>query len=289
MPKVFSLSSWNVEHFRNSSASDADRVQRVAKFISGENGGPASVPDVFVLFEVEGKDVFQAFMTQFPNHRFHLTEGKQSQEIFVGVHKKLQTFSTQRTEFKTGRDYQRPGLLLSLRVNNVNYSLLFLHIKSGSDTEDFGLRDAALDHAFNLKKALDKAAGGPSNFIFLGDLNTMGIDDPVPYYKRMDLPPKEEIARIAWWASKRDMLLLSKERALIEGRSEEVTWYNGSPNYVPENLDHVVASDHLKIRSQGNGPEKVSIFGWPKLPPPDWHDWFNRYSDHAMMYFEVWQ
>lgn len=289
MPKVFSVASWNVEHFKNTSASDEARIQRVTKFISSNDGGPTSVPDIFALYEVEGKDVFQDFMDEFPNHRFHLTEGKQTQEIFVGVHRKLQTFSTQRLEFKTGREYQRPGLLLTIRVDGINYSLLFLHVRSGSGTEDFGLRDAALAHAFNLKRALDRASGGNANFIFLGDLNTMGIDDPVPYSKRMDLTPEGEVARIASWARRRDMVLLSKEATSVNGVEEEVTWYNGSSRYVPTNLDQVVASEQLEIRSQGNGPFRVSVLGWPKLAQSEWSNWISRYSDHAMLYFEIWR
>ena len=289
MAKVLSIASWNVEHFKNISVSDASRVQRIANFISGSDGGPASVPDIFALYEVEGKDIFEDFMKEFPNHRFHLTEGKQSQEIFIGVHRKFQTFSTQRLEFKTGREYQRPGLLLTIRVSNVNYSLLFLHIKSGDSTEAFGLRDAALAHAYKLKKALDKVSGGSANFMFLGDLNTMGIDDPVPYSKKMDLTAEEEEVRIVSWAKRRDMLVLSKERTDIDGVQTEVTWFNGSSSYTPTNLDHVVASDHLQIRSQGNGPFKVSVLGWPKLGKDKWTQWFSQYSDHAMLYFEIWE
>lgn len=288
MARVFSVTSWNVEHFRNTSA-HAARVERVAKFISGSDGGPASVPDIFALYEVEGKDVFRVFMDEFPDHRFHLTEGKQTQEIFIGVHRKFQTFSTQRLEFKVGKEYQRPGLLLTLRVDGSNYSLLFLHFPSGAETEDFGLRDTALIHAFNLKKKLDQVSGGSANFIFLGDLNTMGVDDPVPYSKKMDLPAEEEVDRIADWAEKRDMVLLSKEKTLIDGEYKEVTWYNGSSGYVPANLDQVVASEHLQIRSQGNGPFKVNVLGWPKLAKSQWSNWFSRYSDHALLYFEVWQ
>ena len=289
MPKVFSVASWNVERFKNTTAADASRVKRVAELISGSNGGPTSVPEIFALFEVEGKDIYQDFMDEFPNHRFHLTEGKQSQEIFIGVHRQFQTFSTQRLEFKTGREYQRPGLLLTVRIGGVDYSLLFLHIKRGDATEDFGLRDAALTHAFNLKKALDKASGDSANFIFLGDLNTMGIDDPVPYSKVMDLDAEKEIDRISDWAKRRDMLLLSKEPTVIDGTSREVTWYNGSSGYTPANLDHVVASDHLDVRSQGNAPFNVSVLGWPKIAQAAWANWFSKYSDHAMLYFEVWQ
>lgn len=284
MPKLFSVASWNVEHFKD----DADRVERVAKFIKGENGGPASPPDIFALFEVEGREIYSTFMDEFPNHHFHVTEGKQTQEIFIGVHKRLQTFSTQRLEFKTGRPYQRPGLLLTVRAGGNDYSLLFLHDKSGSGTEAFGLRDAAIEHAFNLKKALDRTADEPANFIFLGDLNTMGIDDPVPYSKEMDFASESEVARLQHWASKRQMELKSKDTTEIDGTAIEVTWYNGSDHYQPTNLDHVVVSSHLKIRGQGTTTDRVSVLGWPKLPAAQWSDWLTDYSDHGLLYFEVW-
>jgi hypothetical protein len=261
----------------------------VARFIAGNDDGPSAIPDIFALYEVEGKDVYQDFMNEFPNHRFHMTEGEQTQEIFIGVHRDFQSFTTQRLEFKTGRAQQRPGLLLAVRAGAVDYALLFLHIKSGTNTEDFGLRDAALLHAFNLKQALDRvSSGGKANFIFVGDLNTMGIDDPVPYSKKMNLSSDDEIARIASWAKNRNMVLLSKEKTGIADSVMEVTWFNGSRGYVPTNLDHVVASEHLHIRSQGNGPFQVSVLGWPRLAQSDWKSWFTKYSDHALLYFEVW-
>ena len=288
MGKVFSVASWNVEHFKRATDPDRNRVQRVARFVAGNDGGPSAIPDIFALYEVEGKEVYQDFMNEFPNHRFHMTEGKQTQEVFIGVHRKFQTFTTQRLEFKTGREHLRPGLLLAVRAGGVDYALLFLHIKSGTNTEDFGLRDAALIHAFNLKRALDRISGGKANFILMGDLNTMGIDDPVPYSKKMDLSSEDEIARIASWAKRRNMVLLSKEKTSIGNSDKEVTWYNGSSGYVPTNLDHVVASEHLQIRSQGNSPFEISILGWPKLAQSDWNSWFTKYSDHALLYFEVW-
>lgn len=288
MGKVFGVASWNVEHFKADTGPDRDRVRRAARFITGSDGGPSAIPDIFALYEVEGKEVYQDFMSEFPNHRFHMTEGEETQEIFIGVHSKFQTFSTQRLEFKTGRAEQRPGLLLAVRAAGVDYALLFLHIKSGSNTEDFGLRDAALMHAFNLKQALDNVSGGEANFIFMGDLNTMGIDDPVPRSKKMNLSSEDEVARIASWAKTRKMVLLGKEKARIGDSDKEVTWYNGSRGYAPTNLDHVLASEHLQIRSQGNGPFKISVLGWPKLAESDWSTWFTKYSDHALLYFEVW-
>lgn len=288
MGKVFSVASWNVEHFKMDTDPDRDRVRRVARFVAGGDGGPSAIPDIFVLYEVEGKEVYQDFMSQFPDHRFHMTEGEETQEIFIGVHSKFQTFTTQRLEFKTGKIHQRPGLLLAVRVGGVDYALLFLHIKSGSNTEDFGMRDAALIHAFNLKKALDSVSHGKANFIFMGDLNTMGIDDPVPYSQKMNLTSEDEIARLAYWAERRKMVLLSKEKTRVDDSDKEVTWYNGSPDYAPTNLDHVVAAEHLQIRSQGNGPFGISILGWPRLARSDWNSWFTKYSDHALLYFEVW-
>jgi len=284
MQKIFSITSWNVEHFKD----EPERVKRVASFINGQNGGPQQVPEIFALYEVEGKDIYQEFMEQFPDHRFHLTEGKQTQEIFIGVHRKFQTFSTQRLEFKTGNDYLRPGLLLTVHVNNTPYPILFLHIKSGANTEDFGLRDAAFTNAFNLKKALDNAVGGKSNFIFLGDMNTMGIDDPVPYSKVMDFSSEEEITRIGKWAKRRKMKLLTKDKTLIDGIEKEVSWYNGSSGYEPTNLDHVIVSDQMEVRDQAGSKGNVSVLGWPKLPEADRAAWFSKYSDHAMLYFEVW-
>lgn len=285
MNRLFTVASWNIEHFKN----DDSRVDNIVDFISGQNGGPALVPDVFAIYEVEGKDVFADFMQAFPNHHFHLTEGKQTQEIFVGVHKKFQSFTTHRIEFKTGREFQRPGLLLTIIVNNEPYTFLFLHIKSGSDPEDFGLRDAAILSAFKLKKVLDESQGRPSKYIFLGDLNTMGIDDPVPYLKTMDFSSQEEIDRLKYWAGKRKMKLMPKEETLIDNSLKEVTWYNGSPGYKPTNLDHVVASKEMIIKSKANGPEEIALFGWPKLPEPEWDVWLKEYSDHAMLYFEVWE
>ena len=75
MPRVFSVASWNVEHFGH----DPARVQRVAQFLQGQPNQPnrlARTSDIFALYEVEGRDIYSEFMTQFPNHRFHLTEGK---------------------------------------------------------------------------------------------------------------------------------------------------------------------------------------------------------------------
>ena len=62
---------------------------------------------------------------------------------------------------------------------------------------------------------------------------------------------------------------------------------NGSSSRLkPSNLDHVVASDHLKFK-QFNGAD-VRVLGWPEEPTPAAQDlWIKRFSDHAILYFEV--
>ena len=45
MAKAFSLVSWNVEHFKK----EGDRVARVVDLVNAQR------PDVFALYEVEGK------------------------------------------------------------------------------------------------------------------------------------------------------------------------------------------------------------------------------------------
>lgn len=255
-----SIASWNVEHFRG----EEDRVSRVLSFLAA-----APVPDVFALLEVEGKDLYTKAMRAFPNHRFHLTEGPQTQEIFLAIHKRFQWFTTQRLEFKTQRSFQRPGLFVTIRdfeKGEEEVSLLFLHLKSGNSTEDFGLRDAALNHAFNLKKALDNV--GQPNFVFLGDLNTMGIDDWVPYSRRLDFPGAEELVRLSDWSSRRGMRVVPK--------SKNFTWWNGEDRKA--DLDHVVASQELKLY-RIDGEEGIDVLGLVD------ENWTKLFSDHGLLYF----
>jgi hypothetical protein len=54
----------------------------------------------------------------------------------------------------------------------------------------------------------------------------------------------------------------------------------------PSNLDHVVAADHLTFRSFDGVP--ISVRGWPELlDDTDKDAWTAKYSDHAMLFFEV--
>jgi exonuclease III len=167
MPKAFSLLSWNVEHFKQDDA----RVGRVMAALQEQN------PDVFALYEVEGKEVFGALTSAMPGYTFHITEGPQVQEILLGVRSSLSAFFTQKLEFRSGASLMRPGALLTLTIAGQHYTILFLHTASGNDPRGLGLRDDMLVRACEFRKTLDHASGasGSANYLFLGDLNTMGM------------------------------------------------------------------------------------------------------------------
>lgn len=269
MAKAFSVASWNVEHFKD----DPNRIARVVGFLASQN------PDVFALYEVEGKDVFREITKRMPKHTCHITEGPQAQEILVGVRQGFTAFFTQRVEFKSGNSLLRPGALLTVTVAGQPYPVLFLHTKSGNDPKGLGLRDDMLVRACNFKRTLDKVPGSkpPANYLFLGDLNTMGM--VYKYVRQEDIEVDNEMLKLRRQASRRKLRLLTKDAPH--------TWSNGSASTTPpSNLDHVVAADHLRFR-QFNGCD-VSVRGWPELSGASAQDqWIARFSDHALLYFEV--
>lgn len=270
MAKAFSVASWNVEHFRGRET----RVADVVEFL----GQDRINPDVFALYEVEGATVFEALTRGMPGYSFHITEGRQAQEILVGVKRTMTGFFTQKVEFKSGNQYLRPGALLTVVIDDVNYCLLFLHTKSLPTPVGFGLRDDMLERAFKFKRVLDKAAGGrgKSNFIFLGDLNTMGLDYPYD----QDIPTTLELRRLDGRASRNKMRRLEK--------TFPFTFWNGpGSSYPMSDLDHVVVSKQVKLRRFADGAE-LRVLGWPEQnTPAEQGKWIDRYSDHALLYFEV--
>src|SRR3970040_2590607 len=98
MAKAFSLASWNVEHFKD----DPHRVGRVLSCLRRQDA------DVFTLYEVEGKTVFQQLVSKLPAYQFHITEGPQVQEILVGVRSGFVAFFTQHLAFQSRKLLLRP-------------------------------------------------------------------------------------------------------------------------------------------------------------------------------------
>lgn len=271
MAKAFSVASWNVEHFRG----DNTRVEKVIGFLKKQK------PDVFALYEVEGSVVFQTLVNKMKDYTFHITEGPQVQEILVGVRQGITAFFTQKITFKAGASAMRPGALLTVTISGKHYPILFLHTASGNDPRGLGLRDEMLVRACDFRKTLDKAAKAaskkPANYIFLGDLNTMGMD--YKYVKGKDLTTDDELTKLTKQAGRRKMRVLVK--------SAPATWSNGSKSSIPpSNLDHVIAADHLKFTSF-NGND-VSVRGWAeKTTTNSQNKWIEAFSDHSLLYFEV--
>jgi len=267
--KAFSVASWNVEHFRSQKVDS--RVEDVIGFLGEQS------PDIFALYEVEGREVFDALTTVLPKYTFHITEGSQVQQILVGVRQGLTAFFTQKTEFRSGVSLLRPGALLTVQVAGENYPLLFLHTKSGMEPRGLGLRDDMLIRALDFAKVLDRGTppGKRANYIFLGDFNIMGME--YRYVRESDLPAAKELLKLERGARSKKMRVLDKDA--------EFTWWGGG-SIDPSSLDFVVARDHLTFKRFGES--EVSVRGWPSLPPGDERlAWVRRYSDHALLYFEV--
>lgn len=272
MAKAFSLASWNVEHFKNPDS----RVDRVVDFLVGPEGG--NKPDVFALYEVEGSEVYDELVKKMPGYSFHITEGPQTQEILVGVKSHLTAFFTQKLEFKSGNSLLRPGALLSLHVDGEDYTILFLHTKSSALPVGLGLRDDMFDKALKFRRKLEKATDTDlwtSKYLFLGDLNTMGMEYPFDH----KIVAEDELRKLDGGARRVKMCRLDK--------SHPFTWFNGSTSKLPpSNLDHVVASDTISFRQFGGAD--VSVRGWVDQEPDSKKDtWISKYSDHSLLYMEI--
>ena len=273
MAEAFSVASWNVEHFHG----EPERVGRVTSFLRDQN------PDVFALYEVTGKVVFSQMTERFPGYTFQITEGPQTQEILVGVRNNLTSFITQKVTFRAGTTHMRPGQLVTITIDGVNYSLLFLHLASGTNPRGMGLRDDMLHRAVKFRHVLDKAVGGrhTANFMFLGDLNMMGMEYP---YDR-DIEAETELRKWDSWASR----YYGMNRL---GKSHKNTWFGGSVStFAPANLDHVYAAKHLtfkRFKSVDDGKVEVDVRGWvDESSILDQDRWIADYSDHSLLYFVV--
>lgn len=270
MAKAFSILSWNVEHFGaeggrgNVRKEPAPIVEAVAE----------RDPDVLAIYEVRSDVVFNHLVERMPTHHYFITEGPQMQEILVGIRRTLASFTTQKTDFKSGQTTLRPGMIVTPYVDGEYYPLLFLHLKSMRDPKGFGLRYDMMLRAFKFRLVLKKAAGGrPANYIFLGDLNTMGMD----YWgSDKDISGEREVKELRKKARRSDMRLLEK--------TYPATYWHR--RYGESDLDQVVAAEHLEFRSFSG--KEIDVTGWPDEPTDTAKEaWTRRFSDHAMLYLEV--
>ena len=276
MAKAFSVVSWNVKHFgaKGTKKVPAKDVPTVIDYLASHNA------DVVAVYEVVGARVFHCIVDKMPEYNWHITEGPQLQEILIGVKRRLSSFLTQKLEFKSGVSTLRPGVLLTVIVDQKKYPLLFLHLKSFDNPRGYGLRDDMLQKAIDFRKTLQKAnnSNDPVNYLFLGDLNTMGMNLT---YNDNDLSGEDELERL------RRRLDVKSVGMDILSKRHEVTWWPGSTGSLnPSNLDHVVAAKHLEFR-QFSG-DSVDVRGWVEEGTDSAKDnWVKKYSDHALLYFEV--
>jgi len=278
MAKAFSVASWNVEHF-----GDQVTPQRTANIVSFIEQQDA---DVVAIYEVEGKRVWRELMDGLPGYSWFITEGQNTQEILLGTASGITAFVTQKVEFSSRDSYMRPGALMSVRHEDEIYTLLFLHVASSTDPRGFGLRQDMVDRAFKFKQetvdVVAAAANDQPNFVFLGDLNAMGLEYPYDQpggpgtpISRDGVDASHEITRLSYAGSKAGMRLLTK--------THDVTWRSKSDT---SNLDHVVAASHLQFK-QFSGKD-VDVRGWPTLATvAEQNAWVDDFSDHGLLYFEV--
>jgi hypothetical protein len=270
MAKIFSFAWWNVRHF----SGKPERVGRVVGLLREKN------PDVFAIFEVQGKQVFEELMQAMPTHSFFITENtvQSDMEILVGTRNTIQSFVTQREEFRSMVPTLRPGALATLRIGGLDYALLFIHPKSFDEPRDWGLRDDMFKHVASLKRTLDRgaAAGETARFICLGDLNTMGMS--AAYNEKSDLTDAEEIRFLERRMKSVTMRRLSK--------THEATWWNGKETQPPGSLDQAFADASLNFGQIGG--KDIQVFGWPEKPTlTEKLAWIAAFSDHALLYGEV--
>ena len=269
MAKAFSVVSWNCEHWKDKDPRNAARIG----FLAEQDA------DVIALYEVEGPEVWRAVMEGLPGYSFFITEGQNTQEILVGIAPGLTAFLTQKIEFQSRDAFMRPGAFLTVRADGTDYSMLFLHLASMTDARGFGLRTDMIERAFDFKGYLDRVVKGKANFMFMGDMNVMGLD----YVYGKDggsllhgrVSAENELAALAYRAGKADMRVLSK--------SADFTWHGDGS--MRSNLDHVVASDQIGFEQLGG--KDVEVRGWPQLPDAEQEKWVEDYSDHGLLYFEV--
>lgn len=273
MTKAFSIASWNVEHFGKVSDFET-RVNDVGQYLKEQN------PDLIAIYEVRSERVFEPLMKQLKGYNFHITEGEQAQEILIAIKSKLTAFVTQKLEFKSGQSTLRPGVLVTIYLDNQFYPVLFLHLKSSNDPKGFGLRNDMLNRAIKFRKRLDQASpNGQANYLFMGDLNTMGLGFPTS--KKLVVTAQDEIDYLRKEVEK------SKYKMKLLSKSNDYTWFPGlAGRYDYANLDHVIAANHLRFRKYGES--EVDVRGWcEKETEILQSDWTDSYSDHCLLFLEV--
>lgn len=242
---------------------------------------------------MKGKSIFTPLTQALPNHSFHITESSRllptPQEILLGIRSGIQTFTTQRLQFRSGVATQRPGALTTVIDNGVLYPILFLHLRSLPTPIGYGTRDDQVVRALEFRKDLMEEAerlGMPAHYIFCGDLNTMGVNLT---YSENDLSATDELGRMKKLVEARKVEINGIDsRMRLQTKTHPTTWSNGTgATNPPTDLDHVFAADTIQFADQGGGAT-VRVTGWVDEATPAAQDsWIAQNSDHSLLFFEV--
>ena len=260
------------------------KAQQVAQIIQGLD------PDVFALYEVEAAPIYEFMLDNFPEHTIFLTEGQQSQEILVACRSTFQGIKyQQKKDFKSGNPRLRPGVFLTFKYPQKDmFALLFLHTDSGTGAVDFGNRNEMFEHAFNLKRKLDKKAEQNVNFMIMGDLNTMGLKYPKQWVAHQIADTDLETDFIDYESQRTHRGQNPSMRRLSK---PEGTYF--STRYGISDLDHIIASDHLQFEQQqtpgATGTHEVMLKGWRDFPEDseERKNFADTVSDHCLLFCEL--
>jgi endonuclease/exonuclease/phosphatase family metal-dependent hydrolase len=281
----FSFLSWNVRHFKGS----ARRVDEVADLLDGLD------PDIFGLIEFQGKKFVRSLIQDhLKDYDFGVTDSKLGLELLIGWRrgKFRQVIFTQRRSFQAGNINLRPGGLVTVRLGNQFYNLLFLHTDSGAAKVDYGNRWKVFRKVWKMEKTLRKlpAQNGQSNLIVIGDLNTMGNGASVT--------GRAEIRRLGKAAVRTRMRVLDKTHDLTwhkhsigpRGRDRDIT-VSDLPGILRSNLDHAIASNGLEFNQLGTTPDgkpaHIMVHGWNQLEGAERVRFVTKISDHSALFGEL--
>ena len=158
-------------------------------------------------------------VTKMPGYTFHITEDSRSRRSCS-----VSGPTTPRSSPSGPSSSQacgRSGPVHCSRSRSTRSTRCCSCTKSGVEPLGLGLRDDMLNRALDFKKVLESVAGEVPNYMFLGDLNTMGMQ--YMYLRERDIAADLEVLKAAKFAEGRGM------RLLVTGRTRDVVERGDEP------------------------------------------------------------
>jgi hypothetical protein len=262
---------WNVQDWgqRGDDPEEKARFDRITSVIKKEN------PDIAVFAEAMD-ETLRVRMAQAlpPGYAIHETTSINPRHI-ITIFKNAADYNvsiTQRDEFKGPDGSRRPFPLIQLATMAEQIAFLPVHSPSGAKTENMARREMIMQNVFKLTKEIQ---GTGSEFLTLGDMNTMGGGS---------VTMAEEISDLAQEARNAGLEMISK--------NYPYTWHgiDADAQYADADFDHVMTTPDLAkriypVNAQG---DHVRVGGWPEAATSGARDqWVRDYSDHAYLKLKI--